>query len=108
MRFASPQARGDSISKYAFPVIGTIDEMFSKFEWLQNAGSDSETRAPLEFAEGGPWAFSYDDLNTLSEQPIHLPTEFSSATISFQMLMLLETPDGMQHFSHRLTNLFVT
>jgi len=68
VRYAIPQARGDSISKHAFPVIGTIDEMFSKYEWLQNAGAADETRAPLVFAEGGPWAFSYQELDRLSEE----------------------------------------
>ncbi|MEC7584476.1 MAG: ABC transporter permease [Planctomycetota bacterium] len=67
VRYAIPQARGDSISKYAFPVIGTIDEMFTKYEWLQNAGDVDEGRAPLVFAEGGPWEFSYEQLNELSE-----------------------------------------
>lgn len=59
VRFAIPQARGDSISEHSFPVIGTIDEMFSEFEWRD---------APLAFAEGGPWQFSYDDLGRLGEE----------------------------------------
>ncbi|MGE3172703.1 MAG: ABC transporter permease [Planctomycetota bacterium] len=57
VRFAIPQARGDSISKYSFPVIGTIDEMFSEYEWQ---------RQPLQFAAGGPWQFSYDELKRLA------------------------------------------
>lgn len=47
VRFAIPQARGDSISSFNFPVIATTDEMFSKFEWR---------RAPLAFAQGGPFS----------------------------------------------------
>lgn len=57
VRYAIPQGRGDSISRYGFPVIGTTDEMFSLFEWQ---------RAPLRFHAGGPWAFAYQDLQTLA------------------------------------------
>jgi putative ABC transport system permease protein len=59
VRYAIPQARGDSISSFNFPVIATIDEMFSKFEWK---------REPLRFAEGGPFAFSYEQLIEMAEQ----------------------------------------
>ncbi len=59
VRYAIPQARGDSISRWSFPVIGTVDEMFSLYEWQ---------RAPLQFAEGGPWAFTYAELQALGEQ----------------------------------------
>jgi len=59
VRFAIPQARGDSISSFNFPVIATIDEMFSKFEWK---------RAPLKFAAGGPFTFSYEQLIEMAEQ----------------------------------------
>jgi len=53
VRYAIPQARGDSISRFNFPVVATLDEMFSKFEWQ---------REPLKFADGGPFAFSWDEL----------------------------------------------
>jgi len=53
VRYAIPQARGDSVSRYNFPVIATIDEMFSLYEWQ---------RAPLRFAAGGPFPWSYADL----------------------------------------------
>jgi len=53
VRYAIPQARGDSISRYDFPVVATLDEMFSSFE---------RDGAPLQFAAGGPFAFSYEDL----------------------------------------------
>ena len=59
VRYAIPQGRGDSISRYGFPVIGTTDEMFSLFEWQ---------RAPLRFQEGGPWAFAYQDLKVLADE----------------------------------------
>lgn len=59
VRYAIPQARGDSISKWSFPVIGTIDEMFTAYEWQ---------RAPLRFSAGGPWQFSYDELKTLAAE----------------------------------------
>lgn len=59
VRYAIPQARGDSISSFNFPVIATIDEMFSKFEWK---------RAPLVFDEGRPFEFSYTQLMEMAEQ----------------------------------------
>ena len=57
VRYAIPQARGDSISRFNFPVVATIDEMFSKFEWK---------REPLQFAEGGPFEYSWDELVALA------------------------------------------
>ncbi len=57
VRYAIPQARGDSISSHSFPVLGTIDEMFTAFEWQ---------RAPLQFQSGGPWQFGYADLEQLA------------------------------------------
>lgn len=59
VRYAIPQARGDSVSQHAFPVVATIDEMFSLYEWQ---------RAPLPFAAGGPFRFSWDDLMAFAEQ----------------------------------------
>ncbi len=53
VRYAVPQARGDSVSRFNFPVIATLDEMFSKYEWQ---------KAPLVFAAGGPFQFGWDDL----------------------------------------------
>lgn len=61
VRYAIPQARGDSVSRFAFPVIGTTDEMFSKYEW----GYD-DARGPLRFAAGKPFVHSYDDLLRLA------------------------------------------
>src|SRR5690606_18015582 len=58
VRYAIPQARGDSISKFNFPVVATIDEMFSEFQWK---------REPLKFAEGGPFQYSWDQLLSLAE-----------------------------------------
>jgi putative ABC transport system permease protein len=58
VRYAIPQARGDSVSRFNFPVIATIDEMFSKYEW---------NKAPLQFAQGGPFQYSYDDLLKLAD-----------------------------------------
>jgi putative ABC transport system permease protein len=58
IRYAIPQARGDSVSRHAFPVIATLDEMFTKFEWHQK---------PLEFAAGHGFAFSFEELLQLAE-----------------------------------------
>ena len=51
VRYAIPQARGDSVSRHAFPVVATIDEMFTKYEWQ---------KAPLVFAQGAPFEFGMD------------------------------------------------
>jgi putative ABC transport system permease protein len=59
VHYAIPQARGDSVSQYNFPVVATLDEMFTLF---QRGG------APLPFAQGGPFAFSYQELQELAEQ----------------------------------------
>jgi putative ABC transport system permease protein len=58
VRYAIPQARGDSVSTFNFPVVATIDEMFSEFEWK---------REPLKFAAGGPFKFTWDELIELAE-----------------------------------------
>jgi len=58
VRYAIPQARGDSISSHNFPVVATIDEMFSEFEWQ---------RAPLQFEQGGPWQYTWEELLELAE-----------------------------------------
>jgi len=59
VRYAIPQARGDSVSSFNFPVVATIDEMFTKFE---RGGK------LLPFAEGGPFEFSWDDLLQLGDE----------------------------------------
>ena len=58
VRYAIPQARGDSISRFNFPVVATLDEMFHKFEWK---------REPLKFDEGGAFEFSWDELTAMSK-----------------------------------------
>lgn len=63
VRYAIPQARGDSVSRFNFPVIGTIDEMFARFEWRY----DGETREPLRFQAGGPFVYAYDELLQLAD-----------------------------------------
>ncbi|MCU0863686.1 MAG: ABC transporter permease [Planctomycetes bacterium] len=63
VRYAIPQARGDSVSRFNFPVVATIDEMFSKYEW----NYDGE-RKPLVFQQGGPFTYGYDDLLQLAER----------------------------------------
>ena len=63
VRYAIPQARGDSVSRFNFPVIGTIDEMFSRFEWQY----DGEKREPLRFQAGGPFVYAYDELLQLAD-----------------------------------------
>lgn len=59
VRYAIPQARGDSVSKFNFPVVATIDEMFTKYE---------RDKAPLAFAKGRPLTFTYDDLLRLADE----------------------------------------
>lgn len=54
--YCIPQGRGDTFSPNNYPVIGTTDEMFSKF---QRGSGDG--RAPLAFAEGEPWDYSHED-----------------------------------------------
>jgi putative ABC transport system permease protein len=52
MRYVIPQARGDNYK--GFPIIGTTDEMFSKFKRGEHG--------TLEFAQGQPFAFGHVDL----------------------------------------------
>jgi putative ABC transport system permease protein len=59
VRYAIPQARGDSVSRYNFPVIATLDEMFSVYEWQ---------RAPLVFDAGKGFTFGWDDLLALANE----------------------------------------
>ncbi len=61
VRYAIPQARGDSVG--GFPVIATIDEMFGKYEW--NYGG--EQREPLRFAAGKAFSYGYDELLRLAD-----------------------------------------
>lgn len=58
VRYAIPQARGDSVSRFNFPVVATLDEMFSVYEWQ---------KAPLAFTAGGPFAFGWNDLMQFAE-----------------------------------------
>ncbi|HEB53376.1 MAG TPA: ABC transporter permease [bacterium] len=58
VRYAIPQARGDSVSRFNFPVVATLDEMFSKFEWH---------REPLKFQAGRPFHYSWEQLLELAE-----------------------------------------
>lgn len=57
--YTIPQARGDVFSKFQFAVIGTTDEMWSKF---------MRGEQTLAFAQGGPWTFSHDELIGLATQ----------------------------------------
>ena len=59
VHYAIPQARGDSVSRFNFPVIATTDEMWHEFK---RGGST------LAFAEGGPFTFSWDQLWSFAEQ----------------------------------------
>ncbi len=59
IRYAIPQARGDSVSRYSFPVIATIDEMFGKYERFQQ---------PLAFAKGHNFSFSWQELRQLADE----------------------------------------
>ena len=57
MAYTIPQGRGDTYSPNNYPVIGTTDEMFLKFE---RSSGDGERR-PLPFAAGAPWSYTHDD-----------------------------------------------
>lgn len=57
--YAIPQARGDSISRHAFPVVATLDEMFSLYRWRKE---------PLPFAAGEPFRFGWDDLMRFADE----------------------------------------
>lgn len=59
IRYAIPQARGDSVSRYAFPVVATIDEMWTKFELHQGT---------LPFAAGSGFTFSFAELVQLADE----------------------------------------
>jgi len=52
MRSVVPQARGDNYK--GFPIVGTTDEMFSK--WRRGSAGE------LVFAAGKPWVFGHADL----------------------------------------------
>ncbi|MEM7202691.1 MAG: ABC transporter permease [Planctomycetota bacterium] len=65
VRYAIPQARGDTYSRFHFPIIGTTDEMFSAFEL---GGKDQH----LEFARGEAWRFGHQDLMRVAEQKAEL------------------------------------
>ena len=56
--YAIPQARGDSVSSHAFPVVATIDEMFTKFQLHGEA---------LQFGAGRGFSFSWQELLELAE-----------------------------------------
>ena len=62
VRYAIPQARGDTLG--SFPIIGTTDEMFSKFTRGKDAADNPRH---LEFEAGAPWAFGHDDLVAFAE-----------------------------------------
>jgi putative ABC transport system permease protein len=70
--YVIPQARGDVFSKYQFAVVGTTDEMWSRFQ----RGDQS-----LAFAEGGPWRFSHEELMALAgELAAHLSAKRTGET----------------------------
>src|SRR5690606_37985579 len=59
IRYAIPQARGDSVSSFNFPVVATLDEQFTLFE---------RNGAPLQFAAGGPFKCAWDDLMQMATE----------------------------------------
>ncbi|MCC6783832.1 MAG: ABC transporter permease [Planctomycetes bacterium] len=62
VRYAIPQARGDSYG--GFPVIGTTEEMFTQFARGRDAAGRPRT---LEFARGKAWKFAHEDLLAFAE-----------------------------------------
>ena len=72
IRYAIPQCRGDNYK--GFPIIGTTDEMFSKFS-RGSRGTDAEGRTIprlLEFSEGEPFRFSHEEFLAFAEQAAEL------------------------------------
>lgn len=65
VRYAIPQARGDTYSRFQFPIIGTTDGMFSEFEL-------GERDHHLEFSAGGPWVFAHGDLMDFAKHKAEL------------------------------------
>ena len=65
--YAIPQCRGDNYK--SFPVIGTTDEMFSRFRRGTKGKDEQGNSIPvlLEFAEGEPFVFSHEDLIEFAE-----------------------------------------
>ncbi len=65
VRYAVPQCRGDNWR--SFPIIGTTDEMFTKFqigeEKYEEAGETKKRRVHLSFASGEHWKFGHDELD---------------------------------------------
>ena len=66
-----PQVRGDSVG--GFPIIGTTSKWFESFSILPartEKRGDEEVRIydPLEFAEGGAWTFSNEQLIQFAEE----------------------------------------
>ena len=61
--YTIPQARGDEFSRFQFPVVGTTDEMWSKF---------TRNDQPLQFSAGGGWAFSHEQLLQLEIGRAHV------------------------------------
>ena len=59
LRYAIPQARGDSFSQFGFPVIGTTAAMFTAF---------ARGEEKLAFAEGGAWQFADAELSQLGQE----------------------------------------
>lgn len=62
VRYAIPQARGDSYG--GFPVIGTTEEMFTLFARGKDAAGQPRT---LDFARGKAWKFAHEDLIAFAE-----------------------------------------
>ncbi len=54
MKYTIPQSRSDFYSRYNFPIVGTTDAMFHKFETAKDQNP--------AFSEGEPWSFNDDDL----------------------------------------------
>lgn len=65
VHYAIPQARGDSVSPFGFPVVATLDEMFSKFTVRRDVEGG---RQPLAFEEGGPFTYTWGELMELATE----------------------------------------
>ncbi len=86
VHYAIPQARGDTYSDRYLPIIGTTDEMFSRYE----LGKDRH----LEFSAGEPWQFTHEDLMLFASDKAELAAHMAEHEATG------ESHDGHDHHMH--------
>ncbi|MCA8958020.1 MAG: ABC transporter permease [Planctomycetes bacterium] len=89
VRYAIPQARGDNYRGY--PIIGTTDEMFSRFRIGVTDGGDGDKESiHLKFAAGEPFRFAHEDLERFVG---NIATDDGGGFVH-------RMPDGSEHVHH--------